>query len=93
MALTRVGRLPEGVVLGAFAREVFDAIARYAAFPWPVLKTQCERANIDPLTLSPADLEQVLPAIVAGVELFTSPAKGAALRSELLVLLARARQG
>jgi hypothetical protein len=73
--------------LNTLSTQIFELLARYTMFPWPVLKTQCERAGIDPFHLTPADLdEQLLDKLAAGVARFTSPAKGAEVRGELAAL-------
>jgi len=46
--------------LAPFSLQVFDTLARYTAFPWPVMLAQCKRANLDPAALTPQDLAKVL---------------------------------
>jgi hypothetical protein len=77
---------PEG--LSAVAERVFDVLARHTMFPWPVLKTQCERIGVDPFRLTPASLDgQLLDNLAASVARFTSPAKGAEVRDELAAII------
>jgi hypothetical protein len=74
--------------LAGLSRQVFDVLARYTMFPWPVLKAQAERVRADPLRLTHADLDgPLLEHLAASVARFTSPAKGARAREELAALL------
>ncbi len=75
--------------LSPFAREVFDALAKYTAFPWPVMMAQCRRANVDPVSVSPRDLDAVCDFMAEAVGRFTSPEKAAAVRDDLRALSAR----
>lgn len=76
---------PEG--LSDFSAQVFDVLARYTMFPWPVLKTQAERLGVDPARVAPAHLEgPLLDYLASGVARFTSSAKGAQVRGELAAL-------
>lgn len=75
------GMPPAG--LSPFSRAVFDAIAKYTAFPWPILTAQCKRGGLDPMNLDAAALTQLIPLIAQGVGLFTSPEKAALVRAEL----------
>ena len=82
MALTRLtGNAPAG--LSPFSREVFDLIAKYTMFPWPIMTAQCKRGNVDPMLLDRASLAKVLPFIVEGVGSFTSPAKAQQIQADL----------
>ncbi|MFO0575514.1 MAG: hypothetical protein U1A78_16085 [Polyangia bacterium] len=77
---------PDG--LSGFAGQVFDVLARYTMFPWAVMKTQCERAGVDPYSLSAATLRrELLDNMTAGITRFTSQAKGARARADLEELL------
>ena len=40
MASGSLAKRPEG--LSPLAAQIFDVLARYTAFPWPVLMTQCD---------------------------------------------------
>ncbi|AKF10961.1 hypothetical protein [Sandaracinus amylolyticus] len=68
--------LPQGVQLGKISREVFDALARFTSFPWPVMQAQCRREELDPTALTKSDVERLLPHLATAVARFTSPEKG-----------------
>lgn len=73
---------PEG--LAGFAARVYDILAQYTVFPWPVMKTQCERVGVDPMKLLPSQLdEQLIRHLADGVGRFTRPEKRAHLFEEL----------
>ena len=76
-------QLPLGVTLGPLSLQVFDVLAKYTAFPWPVMVAQCKRCGVDAANLTPASLRQVIPYLSSGVARFTSPQKGDAARREL----------
>lgn len=77
---------PEG--LSDFSGQVFDVLARYTMFPWPVLKTQAERVGVDPARITPVHLDgPLLDYLAAGVARFTSSAKGDQVRGELAALV------
>jgi len=80
-------QLPGGVTLGPLSSRVFEVLARYTAFPWPVLMAQAKRAGHDPTQLTPVSLRQIIPLLSSGVARFTSPQKGEAARQELEALL------
>jgi hypothetical protein len=86
-----VKRLPDGVALSPLAHQVFECVARYTAFPWPVLMTQCRRCQIDPATIDDKALRRLIEPIVTSVARFTSPGKGASLKRELEALLPSAK--
>lgn len=69
--------------LSEFANRVFDVLAEHTAFPWPVLKTQCERSGVDPRELMPSQLDRVLDDLVKAVARFTSPEVGEEVRRQL----------
>jgi hypothetical protein len=79
--------LPPGIVLGGLSASVFAILERHTAFPWPVLVAQCKRLGLDPIDISKADLERLVPHLATGVERFTSPQNGAAVRRELDALV------
>ncbi|MEW5849807.1 MAG: hypothetical protein AB2A00_13395 [Myxococcota bacterium] len=80
-------KLPEGVNLSPFAVRVFQVMARYTAFPWPILLAQCKRCNLDPGSLTPAQAPAVIPHLAAGVGRFTSPEKQQGVQNDLEALL------
>jgi hypothetical protein len=82
---------PAGVVLGSLTEQVFDILAGYTAFPWPVLVTQAKRCGVDLAALTPSDLDKLAPHLAVGVERYTSPQKGAAVKAELVALAAKRR--
>lgn len=76
---------PDG--LSGFAAQVFDVLAEHTMFPWPVMKTQCERAGVDPFMLSAAHLKKpLLDSLTASIARFTSTAKGERARMSLEAL-------
>ncbi len=81
--MSQSAKPPPGVVLAPLSARVFQVLAQYTAFPWPVMLAQCRRHDIDPALLSPSDLVKVLPHLVEGVARFTSPEKGEAVREAL----------
>jgi hypothetical protein len=87
-----VKRRPDDVRLSPLADKVFECIARYTAFPWPVLLTQCRRCELDPANLDHKGLRLMLEAIASSVARFTSPGKGMALRRELEALFPHAKE-
>lgn len=72
---------PEG--MSPFSRAVFDAVAKYTAFPWPILTAQCKRGGLDPMNLEAAGLTKLIPLVAQGVGLFTSPEKATLVAAEL----------
>lgn len=74
---------PGDVSLNRLSRQVFDVLAQYTAFPWPVLMAQAQRAGLDPTNLTASGLRQIIERLASGVERFTSPEHGAAVRAEL----------
>ncbi|MEM6993070.1 MAG: hypothetical protein AAF721_21335 [Myxococcota bacterium] len=80
---------PDDVELNPFSREVFAVLAEYTAFPWPVLKTQAARAGVAPDKLTPQALGLIVERLAVGVERFTSPESGHAVRRRLLAMASR----
>ena len=78
---------PRDVELGELSAKVFDILARYTAFPWPVLKAQAHRKSAPPEDLTPAQLADLVEHLVRGVERFTSPETGLRVRADLEALL------
>lgn len=74
--------------VGAYAGRVLDVLERHTMFPWPLLKTQAERAGLDPAALAPADLRVILDDVEKALARFTSPEKAALARVELQALTA-----
>jgi hypothetical protein len=81
-------RPPADVELGDLSREVFGVLARFTAFPWPVLKTQAARQGVDPANLSVAQLRVLVEFLATGVARFTSPTSGEEVKRELEELVA-----
>lgn len=77
---------PEG--MGLFSRIVFDVVARYTAFPWPILSAQCKRGGVDAMNLDSAGLAKIIPLVAQGVGLFTTPEKATLVSAELTRLAA-----
>jgi hypothetical protein len=78
-----LSRPPADVTLGYLSAEVFSVLARFTAFPWPVLKTQAARQGADPANLTVAQLRPLIELLAAGVSRFTSPQSGVEVRREL----------
>jgi hypothetical protein len=72
-------RPPPGVELGELSLRVFEILAEYTVFPWPVLLAQAGRIGADAQNLTREDLEKLGPKLAEGVARFTSPEKGAAV--------------
>ncbi len=72
---------PEG--MGPFSRSVFEVLARYTAFPWPILSAQCKRSGVDAMNLDSAGLAKIIPLVARGVGLFTTPEKAILVSAEL----------
>ena len=64
------------VVSGA----VLDILAPLTMFPWPLLKTQAERRNLDPANLSPTEFALILEDVVAALECVNDPHVPVSLR-------------
>lgn len=75
----RLIKPPPGVELGELSQQVFEILAEYTVFPWPVLHAQAGRIGVDAQNLARADLVRLGPKLAEGVARFTSPEKGAAV--------------
>jgi hypothetical protein len=84
--LPTLGAVPTDAQLGGLALQVFQVLAKYTAFPWPILQAQCERAGVKPETLSSKELNKVVSFLADGVARFSTPDKGEAVRRELKTL-------
>lgn len=80
---------PEGIELNELSTAVFETLSEHTVFPWPVLKTQASRLDLDPAALRMQDLEPLIERLANGVERFTSPEAGAAVDRQLRMLLRR----
>lgn len=78
---------PQGVVFNALSDAVFVILARYTAFPWPVMLAQCKRVSADPANLTKKGLADALQHLATGVARFTSPEKAHKVEIELRALL------
>lgn len=79
----RLTRPPAGVELGALSQRVFEILAEFTAFPWPVLHAQAVRVGVDARNLMRDDLVRLGPKLAEGVARFTTPEKGAAVLKRL----------
>jgi hypothetical protein len=79
----RLTRPPQGIELGALSLRVFEILADYTVFPWPVLTAQATRIGVDAQNLTREDLGRLGPKLAEGVARFTSPEKGAAVLKRL----------
>jgi hypothetical protein len=87
MAGLELKKPPAGVTLNGVSARVFELLARYTSFPWPILMAQCKRCSLDPAALTPEGLARVVPFLVEGLTRFTSQDKGALFQQELSLLL------
>jgi hypothetical protein len=69
--------------LSPFSRQVFDVMAKYTAFTWPILTAQCRRASVDPMHLDKESLLKVIPFITEGVGAFSTPEKASRVGAAL----------
>jgi hypothetical protein len=69
--------------LSPSAQRALDALAKYSALAWPILKTQCELAGHDPASLGPAEMTELAPRLVVALGKFTSPAKAQSFERDL----------
>lgn len=72
--------------LNALSEQVFEVLANYTAFPWPIMMSQCKRCRVDPVALTPATLKEAIPHLSSSVARFTSPQKGEQVRIDLEAL-------
>ena len=82
----RLNRPPSGVELNELSGEVFEILAEYTVFPWPVLLAQAGRVGADAQNLQPEDLLKLGPKLAEGVARFTTPEKGRAVLERLAKL-------
>lgn len=75
--------LPEGVEISEISATVLNALEEYTVLAWAVLKTQCRSMGMDPTSLTPAQLEALIPRLTRSVARFSSPAKASALEAGL----------
>jgi hypothetical protein len=89
MDSSAVAKKPSG--LSPLAAHMFDVLARYTVFPWPVLLTQCQRLRIDPGKLNAsAATKELVDNLATGVGRFTSPDKARKVQAELESLIVSA---
>jgi hypothetical protein len=88
-----LARAPEGVTFNALSARVFETLARYTAFPWPILMTQAKRCGANPAALDPQVFDELVPHLAAGVARYTTPDKGVAVQRELLALVGKPASG
>lgn len=81
-------KLPDGLDLAPFSRRVFDTLAGYTSFPWPIMQAQSKRVGADPARLSRADLRSLTPLLAEAVGRFTSPEAKASVQAKLELLAA-----
>jgi len=74
--------------LSPFATRVFETLAKYTAFPWPMMMAQCARVDVDPRKLDASGLERALVHLIEAVARYSSPEKAAAVREDLTLLIA-----
>jgi len=80
-------RRPRGVELGSFSQEVLETLSTFTAFPWPLLKTQAERAGYDPATLEASTLAPIVESLARGVARFNTPEAGEMVKAALMELV------
>jgi hypothetical protein len=77
---------PQIDALSPTARRVLSVLHKHVSLAWPILKAQCEMADIRPSEMSERNLESLVERLVGAVSKFAGPAKGGLLRDELLGL-------
>lgn len=70
--------------LSPTSRRLLAALKRYCSLAWPIMKTQCGLAGLDPSALAADELALVVPQIAAALVRFTSDAKARAFQDELM---------
>ena len=78
---------PAGVEFNALSESVFDILRDFTAFPWPLLRTQAERAGADPAALGRTALKRLIEPLAAGVARFNTPEAGREVQLALERLL------
>jgi hypothetical protein len=82
------GNYPSALVkrppgLNDLSGRVFDVLATFTAFPWPVLETQAKRLKKDPRKLERADLPELIPKLIEALARFAAPEKVALAEAQL----------
>ena len=86
-----VAKRPDGI--NAIGNDALEVLERYTMFPWPMLKTQVERNEADPLNLTVDDLERTIDVLREAIARFSSPEKGQKAAEELRALVTKLRGG
>ncbi len=69
--------------MSAASRLMLEVLKRHCSLAWPIMKTQCSLAGLDPCALTLADVKGVVPAVVVALTRFTSEAKARSFRDEI----------
>lgn len=78
-----LSRRPAGIELNPLSISVFEILVNYTAFPWPLLRTQAERVDVDPANLSSSALAQLVKPLAKGVARFNTPEAGREVQTAL----------
>jgi hypothetical protein len=81
----KLAKRPPG--LNELGNRIFDVLAAYTAFPWPILDAQAKRSDLDPFRLEPAQLRVLIPKLIEAVASFARPEKVEAATAALQRLL------
>lgn len=79
--------------LGRTSFKVYQALAKFTAFPWPIMKSQCRRRGLDPAELSATQLGFVLQDLALAVARFNDMNTGFAARRALVDVLRQVTAG
>lgn len=76
-------KLPTGVSICSFSRQVLEVLAEHTPFAWPIFSTQCASLGADPTQVSSSDLEELIPLLAKAVARWSNPLKEAAITARL----------
>jgi hypothetical protein len=81
----KLAKRPPG--LNELGNRVFDVLAAYTAFPWPILEAQAKRSELDAYNLEQPQLRALIPKLIEAVASFARPEKVEAATAALQQLL------
>jgi hypothetical protein len=81
----KLAKRPPG--LNELSNQVFDVLAGYTAFPWPILEAQAKRADLDAFRLEQPQLRVLIPKLIEAIASFARPEKVEAATAALQRLL------
>jgi hypothetical protein len=74
--------------MGPFTDSVYVVMERYVMSPWNALKAECAVLGLDPLTLAPTTLPNLVERLVVHVARLTDSDNAVQMRDDLLALVA-----